>query len=99
VEVVEQRPQGTEVERGETGPWFGEDLCQQWEDRRLGLAPSSRCEREHVLTGEDRSDRLALQWAQLPPAEAVDDVVLHDGVQQFEPVGHAGVSSPAALSR
>ena len=37
-----------------------------------------------MLARHDRSDRLLLQRPQLPPSQAVDDVVLHDRMQQVE---------------
>jgi hypothetical protein len=84
VEVVEQRPQRADVQHGQAPPILGEYPRQQRQHRRLGLAAGGGGGSDQVVPGEDRLNGGGLQRPQPPPAQAVDDVMLHGRVQELE---------------
>jgi hypothetical protein len=60
-EVVQQRPERTQIERAERLPALGGDAAQHREGGGLGLAPRCGREQKGVIAVEDRPDGSVLQ--------------------------------------
>ncbi len=64
VEVVEQRPQGTDVQHAESPPVLAEHARQQREHGGFGLAAGGGCHGDGVVAGEDGFDGGRLERSQ-----------------------------------
>ena len=91
VEVVEQGLDRADVEHAQARPALGEHAGGDGQEGRLGLAARRGRQHDHVLPGQDARDHLLLEGPQLPPAQAVDDVVLDRRMELVE-VAHRSSS-------
>ena len=76
VEVVEQGLDRADVEHAQARPALCEHAGGDGQEGGLGLAARRGCQHDHVLPGQDAGDHLLLKRPQLPPTQAVDDMVL-----------------------
>lgn len=92
MEIVEQRPDRTEVEDTQASPILAQHPGQDWQDGSLRLPARCWGHHDNVVTPKDNGYDLLLERPQLTPAKTVDDVVLKTGMEEIEG-GHEVTSS------
>ena len=97
--VVQQGADRCDVQHRRGGLIVLVHLRQQWEERRLGLAPGGGRQHHAVGAVEDDIDGLTLDRPQVRPAQVVDDLVLQGRTEAVEGVHHVSMSRSMASAR
>ncbi len=97
VEVVQEGLDRADVEHAQPRPALRQHARGHGQEGRLRLAARRGRQHDHVLPGENAGDHLLLEGSQLPPTQAVDDVVLQRRMELIE-VAHkfSSISSTSA---
>ena len=76
MQIVEKCPDGTQVERPQAFPILAEGSRDDRKYRRFRLATRCWGDHQNMVPVKDSRNHLLLEWSQLAPTEAVDDVML-----------------------
>ena len=84
MQIVEKCPDGTQVERTQTFPIFAQDHREDWKYRRFCFSTRSWGDHQNMVSIQDGRNHLFLEWPQLAPTEAVDDVMLESRMKKIK---------------
>src|SRR5271168_5185269 len=83
-QIVQQSPNRTDVENAKPLPLLAQHSRKDRENSCFGFSSGGRCNQETTSAVKNRINRVFLKWAQLAPAQTIDDMVLNARVKTVE---------------